>query len=46
MKKMCTICGNTIEDMNTEECPNCGSYDLKTVRTESERSERFRLGKQ
>lgn len=45
MKKMCMTCGNTVENMNIKECPNCGSFDLKTVRTESERSNRFRLGK-
>lgn len=45
MKKMCMICGNTVENMNIRECPNCGSFDLKTIMSENERSERFRIAK-
>lgn len=45
MKKVCNVCGNSIENVNIRECPNCGSYDLKTVPSESERSTRFRIGK-
>ena len=44
MKKMCRLCGH-IADINARECPNCGSYDLKILLSESERSERFRIGK-
>lgn len=45
MKKVCMVCGYAIENANIRECPNCGSYDLKIVRSESERSGRFRMGK-
>lgn len=30
--KICIVCGNTVED-KTRECPNCGSYDFKSVET-------------
>lgn len=45
MKKVCNVCGFSIENANIKECPNCGSYDLRTVYTEGERSARFRIGK-
>ena len=48
MKKVCNVCGYSIENVNIREiieCPNCGSYDLRTVQSESERSARFRIGK-
>lgn len=45
MKKICRVCGYSIENTDIRECPNCGSYDLKIVRPEKERSERFRLGR-
>ena len=45
MKKVCIVCGYSAENVNIIECPNCGSYNLKTVQSESERSERFRMGK-
>lgn len=45
MKKVCNICGNAIENINIRECPNCGSFDLKIVQSENERSARFRIGK-
>lgn len=28
--KMCAVCGNTV-DNNTRECPNCGSYDFRSI---------------
>lgn len=28
--KMCAVCGHAIED-TTKECPNCGSYDFRTI---------------
>lgn len=45
MKKVCNVCGYSIENIHMRECPNCGSFDLKTVRLETERSVRFRIGK-
>ena len=48
MKKICNVCGysvENIENVNIKECPNCGSYDLKIIQSESERSARFRIGK-
>ena len=45
MKKLCRVCGYTTENASIRECPNCGSYDLKTVQSERERSDRFRIGK-
>ena len=44
MKKMCRVCGLTVES-GIRECPNCGSYDLEIIKSERERSERFRIGK-
>ena len=43
MKKMCNVCGYSIENVNIKECANCGSYDLKIIKSEKERSDRFRL---
>jgi rubrerythrin len=45
MKKVCNVCGYSPENITIRECPNCGSYDLRIVRSESERSARFRIGK-
>ena len=48
MKKVCNVCGFSIENIDIrsiKECPNCGSYDLRIVQSESERSPRFRIGK-
>ena len=45
MKKVCNVCGYSIENEHIRECPNCGSYDLKKVQSERDRSERFRIGK-
>ena len=45
MKRVCSVCGYSVENINIRECPNCGSYDLKIVQSEKDRSERFRIGK-
>jgi rubrerythrin len=45
MKKVCNVCGYSIENDHIRECPNCGSYDLKKVQSERDRSGRFRIGK-
>lgn len=45
MKKLCMVCGFSIENNNIRECPNCGSFDLRIIKSERERSERFRLGR-
>lgn len=49
MKKVCKVCGYAVDNVNIKECPNCGSYDLGIVRSESDSSDRFsrfRLGRQ
>lgn len=33
MRKVCAVCGYTIENANIRECPNCGSYDFKIVQS-------------
>ncbi len=40
MTKMCIVCGYSVED-NVEECPNCGSYDLREVKKKDSFSQRF-----
>ena len=45
MKKVCAVCGYDVGNMNIKECPNCGSYDLRIIVSEGERSERFRIGR-
>lgn len=41
MRKICVVCGYATEN-NIRECPNCGSYDLKTVGDRVSPIERFR----
>jgi len=42
MRKVCTVCGYTVERY-MKECPNCGSYDLKIIEdTPDKRLKRFR----
>lgn len=43
MKKMCVVCGYSTENVNVRECPNCGSYDFKTVESEKKGKLSFRL---
>lgn len=31
MKRFCAVCGFSIENDNIKECPNCGSFDLRTI---------------
>lgn len=33
MRKVCKVCGYTIENANIRECPNCGSYDFNIVQS-------------
>jgi len=35
MKKICNVCGYSPENINTRECPNCGSYDFKIIQSDS-----------
>ncbi len=45
MKKVCNVCGYSIDHVRIRECPNCGSYDFKIVQSENDRSAMFRIGK-
>ncbi len=43
MKKVCNVCGYSIENEFIRECPNCGSFDLKILQSGEGKLKRFRL---
>lgn len=42
MTKVCIVCGYSTENVKLRECPNCGSYDFKTVEDQEKRGSPLR----